>query len=83
MVPMNLDVTGCDERCAEPVFARSRTLGAGMHEPDNTPKGNHFLSEKGVHSITREHRTIVCAQIAHMREDTWQHNLIPPPAVTW
>ena len=52
---MNLDVVSHSQCCAEPVF--TRTLDAGMHEPDHTPKGNHFLSEKGVHSITREHRT--------------------------
>jgi len=54
---MNLDDMGRNQRCAVPVFARAGALGAGMHEPDHTPKGNHFLSEKGVRSITREHRT--------------------------
>jgi hypothetical protein len=85
MAPMNLDVTECDERCAEPVFARSRTLGAGMHEPDHTPKGNHFLSEKGVHSITREHRTnveVIEPSTAYLMEDAWQHNPIPPLTVS-
>ena len=52
-----LDVIERGQRCAEPVFIGA--LGTGMHEPDNTPKGNHFLSEKGVRSITREHRTNV------------------------
>jgi hypothetical protein len=57
--PMNLDVIERDQRCAEPLFTEA--LGAGVHEPDHTPKVNHFLFEKGVRSITREHRTIVCA----------------------
>jgi hypothetical protein len=80
---MNLDVTGRNRRCAEPVLAT--TLGAGVHEPDNTPKGNHFLSEKGVHSITREHRTnveVIERSTAYLMEDAWQHNPIPPLAVS-
>lgn len=64
---MNLDVIQRDQRCAEPLFTGA--LGAGIHEPDHTPKGNHFLLEKAYAPLPESIELVFALETTYIRED--------------